>query len=40
MNLFIADENLYQNCKNNAKQSVEHLSLNAIAQAWQQLLNE
>lgn len=40
MNLFIADEKLYQNCKNNAKQSVEHLSLNAIAQAWQQLLNE
>ena len=40
MNLFIADENLYRNCKNNAKQSVEHLSLNAITQAWQQLLNE
>lgn len=40
MNLFMADENLYQNCKNNAKQSVEHLSLNAIAQAWQQLLND
>jgi len=40
MNLFVTDEKLYQNCKNNAKQSVEHLSLNAIAQAWQQLLNE
>jgi glycosyltransferase involved in cell wall biosynthesis len=40
MNWFIADENLYQNCKNNAKQSVEHLSLNAIAQSWQSLLNE
>lgn len=40
MNWFIADENLNQNCKNNAKQSVEHLSLNAIAQSWQRLLNE
>ena len=40
MNLFMADENLYRNCKNNAKQSVEHLSLDAIAQAWQRLLNE
>ncbi|MEY2630116.1 MAG: N-acetylgalactosamine-N, N-diacetylbacillosaminyl-diphospho-undecaprenol [Bacteroidota bacterium] len=40
MNLFMTDENLYRNCKNNAKQSVEHLSLNTIAQAWQQLLNE
>jgi len=40
LDLLITDEKLYQNCKNNAKQSVEHLSLNAIAQAWQQLLNE
>lgn len=40
MNLFLADENLYRNCKNNAKQSVEHLSLDAIAQSWQRLLNE
>jgi glycosyltransferase involved in cell wall biosynthesis len=40
MNLFMADENLYRNCKNNAKQSVELLSLNAIAQAWQELLSE
>ncbi|NNT72788.1 glycosyltransferase [Flavobacterium sp. IMCC34852] len=33
------DNNLYQNCKNNAKKSVEHLSLTTIAQQWQELLN-
>jgi glycosyltransferase involved in cell wall biosynthesis len=31
-------ENLYQNCKNNAKKSVEHLSLTTVAQQWQELL--
>lgn len=40
LDLLITDEKLYQNCKNNAKQSVEHLSLNLIAQSWQQLLKE
>lgn len=38
INDMISDENLYQNCKNNAKKSVEHLSLTNIAQQWQQLL--
>jgi glycosyltransferase involved in cell wall biosynthesis len=38
MNLMIEDENLYQNCKNNAKKSVEHLSLTTITQQWQNLL--
>lgn len=40
MNLLLSDENLYQNCKNNAKQSVEHLSLSTIAASWQRLLND
>ena len=34
----IEDEKLYQTCKNNAKKSVEHLSLTTIAQQWQHLL--
>jgi glycosyltransferase involved in cell wall biosynthesis len=38
MTLMITDENLYQNCKNNAQKSVEHLSLTTIAQLWQNLL--
>jgi len=38
MNLMIDDEDLYQKCKNNAKKSVEHLSLTNIAQQWQNLL--
>ncbi|WP_284653602.1 glycosyltransferase [Flavobacterium terrisoli] len=33
------NESLYQNCKNNAKKSVEHLSLTTVAQQWQELLN-
>lgn len=33
------DDNLYQNCKNNAQKSVEHLSLTTVAQQWQELLN-
>ncbi|WNM18750.1 glycosyltransferase [Flavobacterium capsici] len=36
--LLIDDQNLYQNCKNNAKKSVEHLSLENITQQWEQLL--
>lgn len=35
---FISDENLYQICKNNAKKSVEHLSLENIAKQWNQIL--
>jgi len=38
MNLMVEDENLYQNCKNNAKKSVAHLSKENIAQQWQNLL--
>lgn len=34
------DENLHQTCKNNAKKSVEHLSLTTIASQWRQLLSE
>ena len=33
------DDNLYQNCKNNAQKSVEHLSLTTVAQQWQELLS-
>ena len=33
------DDNLHQNCKNNAQKSVEHLSLKIVAQQWQELLN-
>ncbi len=40
MNKMIKDENFYQMCKNNAKKSVEHLSLETIANQWQQLLTE
>lgn len=36
----IENEKLYQNCKNNAQKSVEHLSLTTIAQQWKQLLSE
>lgn len=34
----VEDENLYQTCKNNARKSVEHLSLTTIALQWKQLL--
>lgn len=40
INDIISDEDLYQTCKNNAKKSVEHLSLTIIAQQWQQLLSQ
>jgi len=36
----VENEKLYQNCKNNALKSVEHLSLTTIAQQWKQLLSE
>ena len=36
----IEDDNFYQTCKNNAKKSVEHLSLTTISQQWKQLLSE
>jgi len=34
----ISDEDLYKTCKNNAKESVEHLSLENISKQWKQLL--
>ena len=40
MKMMFADENLYQTCKNNAKKTVEHLSLVIIEQDWQNLLSE
>jgi glycosyltransferase involved in cell wall biosynthesis len=40
MNTMATDENLFQTCKNNAKKSVEHLSLTIIEQDWQNLLPE
>lgn len=40
MKLIITDKNLYQTCKNNAKKSVEHLSLEIITQQWKELLEE
>ncbi len=36
----VENEKLYQNCKNNALKSVEHLSLTTIAQQWKQILSE
>jgi glycosyltransferase involved in cell wall biosynthesis len=36
----VEDTNLYQNCKNNAKKSVEHLSLTTIAREWQKILEQ
>jgi glycosyltransferase involved in cell wall biosynthesis len=40
MKIMFANENLYQTCKNNAKKTVEHLSLVIIEQDWQNLLSE
>lgn len=40
MNSMIEDQDLYQSCKNNAKKSVEHLSLANIAQQWKLVLSE
>ena len=32
------EENLYHICKNNAQESVEHLSLKTISKEWKHLL--
>lgn len=40
MKILFEDENLYQIFKNNARKSVEHLSLTTIGKQWQQLLSE
>lgn len=37
-NTFISDTNLYKRCKENAVSSVQHLDVNVIAKAWQNLL--
>lgn len=39
MNRLIFDEKLYQHCKQNAIQSIEHLSMENIAKKWNKLLN-
>ena len=39
MNIFVEDENLYQNCKNNAVSSVAKFQSNVIVNHWLQLLN-
>ncbi len=38
MEVMVDDQDFYQNCKNNAQKSVEHLSLANIAQQWKQWL--
>jgi glycosyltransferase involved in cell wall biosynthesis len=37
-NRMISDKNLYTNCKNNARQSVAHLSLETISKQWETIL--
>jgi glycosyltransferase involved in cell wall biosynthesis len=37
-NTFISDADLYKRCKENAVSSVQHLDVNVIAKAWQNLL--
>lgn len=39
MNSFIFDKDLYFACKENAKKSVEHLSIDNIAEQWGKLIN-
>lgn len=39
MNSFIFDKDLYFSCKENAKKSVEHLSIDNIAKQWGELIN-
>ncbi|MDR6301205.1 glycosyltransferase [Mesonia maritima] len=39
MNQMIKDEKLYLTCKENAKASVKHLSLDLIAQQWDEILS-
>ena len=38
MNRMIDDDNLYQNCKRNAKESIKHLSLECVSKNWQDIL--
>ena len=40
MNRLILDKDLYNNCKQNARESVKHLSLNEIGKKWDDLINE
>lgn len=39
MNLLIEDEVLYNNCKQNTKQSIAHLAVNQVALKWKKLLD-
>ena len=36
---FAFDEVVYQNCKSNAKKSIEHLSIEKISKQWEKLIN-
>uniref|UniRef100_UPI00404B7853 glycosyltransferase n=1 Tax=Gelidibacter sp. TaxID=2018083 RepID=UPI00404B7853 len=38
MNQFIFDHNLYQKCKDNAKESIKHLNQSIIAKQWTKIL--
>ena len=39
MNLFVADEKLYNYCKENALQSIQHFSIEVIGKQWLDLMN-
>ena len=40
MNRMITDDNLYQNCRKNTQNSIQHLSLDNISKQWDVLLND
>jgi hypothetical protein len=40
MQLMVTDTDLYINLKKNAKKSVEHLSMENIAQQWKKVLEK
>ncbi|WP_166426912.1 glycosyltransferase [Flavobacterium psychrotolerans] len=40
MNRFVEDQFLYENCKNNASKSVEHLAVASISKQWQEILSK
>ena len=39
MNLFVTDEKLYNYCKENALQSIQHFSIEVIGKQWLDLMN-
>lgn len=40
MNTMVEDKNLYEQCQQNASQSVAHLSLSEISKAWHEMLSQ